>query len=1811
MNKIYKIIWSHSCNAFVVVSELARSHSGGGSTTGSSSAIKKGRVTQPWLTTLASSVALALGLSASAWAQEEAKPGGSVLEKSPTAQGTSLIGFTVKNTAYGNALLISSGSGLPGSISINGGAGSTLEVTPTAPDADRAGDDTPYAALMVTTTADQQVFLAADGPENVKLNVQGDKLHGIHLANSSTWLASNGTEITASGEDNIGVYAGSGVFSSRYDQIQVTGKNATGARANNNGSIDIANETQIQIKGTGNLSGIDVRSSRLKVHDANASGGALSLDLSMEGTGAGTHATGVRFSGTNVSGGIHNSAIKITNQDTANSSSGGVAVLGSSADPITIADTTIDVQGNIAYGIGVIGADASLLSTDTKITTSGARTTGIDVLAGTAVILGNSIDVTGGDASGITVSGGGLAEIAEQTKITVTGDGQIVNGINVIGSELLVHGAATGSPLSLDLNVTGTGDHAAYGLRFEGAGAKGDINNSAINVLHTGLVAAVGVRINDIDPAERINIADTRITAKSNSRAVGVQLDKARAGLTSATDINVNSTKGIGVDARNGSNVVLDNANIITNGTESVGIYLDKSAAEITGQGVITAIGKEARGLVLESEANVKLTGDNTILAEGEDAIGIDLYESTATIDGNTQLTVQGSDSHGIYADAGSNVTINGASIVAEGTSTNGISLYKSDAKISGNTKLTATGIYSTGIDSRLSQLAITGADIAVVGAESKGLNLLGSTTTLTGNTTVNAEGDKSIGIHALHDSELTIDGANIATNGANAMGMYLFNSTADITNSAVIRTNGDNNVALTGEGSDAHFTLREATLTAEDLGATAVRLIREASAEITTGYRHIGAKGLNALGLSLQEKASVNLVGDNEIFVEGEQTQGISLNDSTATIDGNTKLTVVSADGVATGVDLRSDAELAAKGLILEAYADNGMANGILSNASKVSLIDSKLGINSATDSARGILALNDSSINLNNTSVKTSSSSADAWAVTIANSSLTAANNALIEASGSKNSIMGIYADNSTVELTDTQISIEGTQGANAAIGILATDTAVTLKTNQITAKIDGREATGIKVTGAGSKLSMADTSVDSNAGLNAYGITTTNVQDIQINNSQVSATSTGALGNGEVSALHAQSSNLSLTNSQLYATNNQSGSSVTALHLSDTTATVNGSRIEAAGANGTAVYAESGADNLTLNLTDTELVASGSSLIARLLGTGEQTINLGAGVVATDNDGTLLNVLRDINTPTGRVDFNITGTADVAGDIRDSATSLADLTATGGTYLMLDAANYHGNVHNVRELSLTNGARIGGGLAATPNILLADMFVNASVLSGHWNIAGTLNAQNGSRIAPGNSIGTITTNNINWGPGTVLEVEVNAAGQADLVQVTGAAAADISNTELQVKPEIDDNDYRLGHNYTILTATGGVLGEFTSASWTGNTLLEVNPIYGANSVMLSLGTNQALLDLANLTANQRATANSAIAITGLNTAAEAAFLSNNPAAAFDMLSGEIHPSTRAGLINSSTGLSGTVLDHWRSAPAKAEQAGEGQSPVWVSYTHSRQDAKGDSNTDKRRNTVDSLVVGGEIELNDGWKAGAAFAYDNSHIKLDQRDSSAKTDSYGLALYSGKSWQQGDNTLNAVAGVGHSWHSIETKRSTDLGGAQTLKADYDARTTQVFGELSYTLPTGQDSVVEPYLDLTWLQHKSDSFSEKGGSAALRGKNGTDNTTFSTLGVRSSTVVAAGETELTLQAGLGWRHAFGDRQPDAKLAFIEGNSSSFAVEGAPLARNSAALDFAASMQTSTNTRVGLSYGGQLGGGAQQHSGGLFLETRF
>jgi len=695
---------------------------------------------------------------------------------------------------------------------------------------------------------------------------------------------------------------------------------------------------------------------------------------------------------------------------------------------------------------------------------------------------------------------------------------------------------------------------------------------------------------------------------------------------------------------------------------------------------------------------------------------------------------------------------------------------------------------------------------------------------------------------------------------------------------------------------------------------------------------------------------------------------------------------------------------------------------------------------------------------------------------------------------------------------------------------------------------------------------------------------------------------------------------------------------------VHLSDSSVTVNGEDAVAASVNygstftarDSVLVSARGAglelsEGATVVLENTTVRAARQSIVSFLSEAGAaQEITVAAGSALTENDGTLLQVERSEDGG-GAVVLDLQAGSVSSGRIVDNLNGVT-LEPDGGTYVTVGAgASFTGKVVGVRDfrtlggdggqtLTFESGSELGsltidganasthGGTPDAPIVATGDIAASGgAVLGGNWQIAGTLNTSGGATVSPGNSVGRIRTAQLDWGPGTVYDVEVNAAGDADRIDVT-AGGADLSGTRLRVRAESDSGAYRLNHDYTILTATGAIVPFASTEAVFGSPLIDATPAYGADRVTVRLSVDEQALSDLSLTPNQRAASAGALSVAGLNAAADAAFAAAAPQAAFDQLSGEIHAGLHSGLRASADLLPQAVSRRMRDAGSAAAPAGP---QLWGQAVGHWQRLDGKDGSASLSQDVRGFFLGGDTAAGGGWRVGGLFGYTNSDLDADSRNSSADVDSYTVGLYGGKGWNAGAGRVNLLLGAGYTFHDIGTRRSVSLGGGQSLKANYRGGTAQVFAQAGYGIPVGQASLVEPYAGIAYLGQHTEGFREHGGSAALRGRGASDDNGVATLGLRGATALGLAGMQATLRAGVGWRHAFGGATPRARLSFVEGAGASFGVAGAPIATDAAALELGAELAVRENVALELGYAGQFGQGSRDHSGNLSLRVNF
>ncbi|YBV93884.1 autotransporter domain-containing protein (plasmid) [Phyllobacteriaceae bacterium JZ32] len=552
---------------------------------------------------------------------------------------------------------------------------------------------------------------------------------------------------------------------------------------------------------------------------------------------------------------------------------------------------------------------------------------------------------------------------------------------------------------------------------------------------------------------------------------------------------------------------------------------------------------------------------------------------------------------------------------------------------------------------------------------------------------------------------------------------------------------------------------------------------------------------------------------------------------------------------------------------------------------------------------------------------------------------------------------------------------------------------------------------------------------------------------------------------------------------------------------------------------------------------------------------------------------------------------------------------------LTKSGEGWLTLNGRNNYGGATLVSGGGLVIGDddHSGASLAGSVDVL------SGATLGGIGTVGG-LTVADGGTVAPGNSIGTLSVaGDVVLEAGSTYRVEIAPDGSSDKVAASGSAVLDGGNVYVAKLM----GNYMPGRRYTILAADGGVTGTFGGLSQ-NMPFVDLGLAYDPRNVYLDIARNEVSFPSVAITSNQMATAAAVEALGGGNQVFDAVVLQADEVdvrRAFDQLSGEVHASVTTGLINDSRLLRNAANDRIRAAfndvaatdmpvlgfGPDTKPLVSGDVPVmaaWGQAFGAWSETKGNGNAAGLDQSTGGFVTGFDAAVAESWRLGVMAGYSRSSFDVDGRGS-GDSDNYHIGVYGGGHW----NALSLRSGLAYSWHSVETTRMVAFPGFEDhLRADYDAGTFQIFGELGYRIDTTRVAF-EPFANLAHVRVKTDGFAEKGGVAALTAGSETTDTTFTTLGLRASAPLVLGSVEAQARGTIGWQHAYGDRTPVSTLAF--GTGDAFSAAGIPLAEDTALVEAGFDFRLSRRATLGVSYTGQFGSDLRQNGIDAKLTVNF
>jgi fibronectin-binding autotransporter adhesin len=173
---------------------------------------------------------------------------------------------------------------------------------------------------------------------------------------------------------------------------------------------------------------------------------------------------------------------------------------------------------------------------------------------------------------------------------------------------------------------------------------------------------------------------------------------------------------------------------------------------------------------------------------------------------------------------------------------------------------------------------------------------------------------------------------------------------------------------------------------------------------------------------------------------------------------------------------------------------------------------------------------------------------------------------------------------------------------------------------------------------------------------------------------------------------------------------------------------------------------------------------------------------------------------------------------------------------LTKSGAGILTLGGVNAYAGVNTVNEGTLRVNGSVAGGAAAN----------NGGTIGGTGTIAGTTTINSGGILAPGASVGTLTTGGLTLNAGSVLNFEFGA-GVNDRAISTGANGLTINGGAVNLFAENTANAFANPGVFNLLQFAGAIQGTGVSALSVANPETGFNYAFGTsgNNVTLTITT------------------------------------------------------------------------------------------------------------------------------------------------------------------------------------------------------------------------------------------------------------------------------------------------------------------------------------------------------------------------------
>ena len=782
---------------------------------------------------------------------------GIIAEKSQiTNSGTTGKGIEIYGTGSAG-ILANNDSKVINTGRIEGSTGTSL----VGISIDKTSTATNSGTIIMNTASSSGISTkGGDVTNSGAITLVGTSSTGISSENANVTNSATTGEIIVKNANSMGIYSKSDGTAARTvsNAGKITLETPTGVSANKSAAI---------------YSLLDAGSNKLTTTNTGT------INVGQEGS-AGIYAK--NNTGTNTNSVVENElAINVTKQ-------GSAAILGEKSD-ITNSKTAGVITLSAFKSAGIIGNNDSKVSNAGKIEMKGVSPTkaeeglvGISLKASTG-----TNETTGTITLGTAYSTGMYGEIDGSTKSTVTNAGKITGtqknavGMAVKGSDATNNSGAT-------ITLSGINSTGMFGLAV--GPTKSTLTNSG--TINGNGEGAVGIAVND-SKATNNSGATINLTAKKSTGMFGE----------------------VGSTVTNAGKIETSTANPTTTEDGLVGIAVNASTAinETTGQIILgTAF---STGMFGENNGSTKstITNKGSITGNKEKSVGMAVKGSTATNNSGATITLNGTNSTGMFGEANGTVksdVTNSGTITGIGEGTVGVAVIGSDATNSNGATISLQAKKSTGMFGKTNSTIKNAGKIETSTANPTtteeglvGIVLDNSTGTNESTGVINLGTAYSTGMFGENNSTLTNAG-NITGTADNAVGMAAKGSNA--TNNATITLNGANSKGMFGEANGTTKSNVVNNGTISGVNGSTVGMAVDGSNATNNAGKSIVLEGKGSTGIFGKAGSTVSNAGtiETKAAVPTNSTEGlvgIALNASTGTNEtsGEIKLGTAFSTGI------------------------------------------------------------------------------------------------------------------------------------------------------------------------------------------------------------------------------------------------------------------------------------------------------------------------------------------------------------------------------------------------------------------------------------------------------------------------------------------------------------------------------------------------------------------------------------------------------------------------------------------------------------------------------------------------------------------------------------------------------------------------------------------------------------------------------------------------------------------------------------------------------------------------------------------------